>query len=95
MHRFTELVDRCIALALGGMQADRDRVVEQLEGSGATSLVKALQMINLQKSIMAVGAFAMFDAILQDALDVNDGFKGATRILSETNKELYDLFEIT
>ena len=94
MHRFTELVDRCLALALGGMRADRDRVVEQLQSSGATPLVKALQMINLQKSIIAVGAFAMFDAILQDALDVDDGFKGATSILSEVNKELCDLFAI-
>lgn len=94
MHRFTELVDRCIALALGNMQADRNRVLEQLQSSGATPLVKALQMITLQKSIMAVGAFAMFDAVLQDALNGKDGFEKAISILSESNKELCDKFEI-
>lgn len=60
--------------------------MKQLETSGATRLVKSLQMIELQKAILAVGMFSMFEAVLQDGLGCEYGFREAERILGENNE---------
>jgi hypothetical protein len=39
-------------------------------------------MIQLQKVILAVGMFSVFEAILQDRLSCNNGFHEATNILN-------------
>ncbi|MFA6761226.1 MAG: hypothetical protein WCR69_09305 [Sulfuricurvum sp.] len=40
-----------------------------------------MQMIQLQKAISAVGMFSIFDAILQDQLQCENGFRKASQIL--------------
>jgi hypothetical protein len=96
MHTFTELVDRSAAFTLDALNQAERRLVEELQTSAATSLVKSLQMVRLQKAILAVGMFSMFEAILQDGLGCNDGFIEAKEILKcedETllNKRFSDL----
>jgi hypothetical protein len=77
MHPCSDLVETCIAFNLDALaRAERD-VLDKLQASGATRLVAALQMIRLQKAIMAVGLFAMFDASLQTRLGCPDGFRAA------------------
>src|ERR1700734_955860 len=74
MHSFSELVDRSTTFTLNVLREFQDRVVEELQTSGATRLVKSLQMIQLQKAVMAVGIFSIFESMLQDEVKGVDGF---------------------
>jgi len=86
MHSFTELVDRCATFTLETLKEANERTIEALQTSSATSLVKALQMIQLQKVILAVGMFSIFEANLQDALSCTNGFDEAKKILTNEGK---------
>ncbi|HEJ2271671.1 TPA: hypothetical protein ACXNIK_005936 [Pseudomonas aeruginosa] len=74
MHDFDELAARCAEFTIQSLSDLTDRTTQALTESGSTSLVKTLQMINLQKSILAVGMFSVFEAYLQDRLNCKDGF---------------------
>lgn len=84
MHDFSDLVRRGIAFNLSALEVARTQVIDAMQTSAATPLVKAAQMIQLQKAIYAVGMFSMFDAILQDRLQCVDGFK-EVGVLLEAN----------
>ena len=86
MHDFNELVQPSTAFSLSALNEAQQRTVDQLQISAATTLVKTLQMVQLQKAITAVGMFSMFDAILQDQLQCGDGFKNAKKILESQAK---------
>ena len=86
MHEFFELADRCTHYTLNNLKKTNDEVCQQLELSGATSLVKTVQMIQLQKVIIAVGMFSIFEANLQDRLNCNNGFTRAKEILSDSGE---------
>jgi hypothetical protein len=86
MHSFTDLVDRCAAFTLNGLREANTKTIDLLQESGATSLVKTLQMIELQKAILVVGMFSIFEAVLQDELSCKDGFKEAERVLVAKKK---------
>ncbi len=93
MHRFTELVRRSTEFTLGRLSEANERTLEALQTSGATTLVKALQMIQLQKAIFAIGMFSIFEAQLQDSLGCADGFERARDILNDAGEsELRDRF---
>lgn len=81
MHAFTDLVQGSTAFSLNALAVAQNGVIEGLQTSAATRLVKVAQMIQLQKAISAVGMFSIFDAILQDRLQCADGFKGAAALL--------------
>jgi hypothetical protein len=81
MHRFTDLVDRSTAFTLAALSEANERTTDALQTSAATSLVKTLQMIQLQKAILAVGMFSLFEAMLQDSLNCKNGFHEANDIL--------------
>ena len=68
MHTFTELVDRCSAFTLEALRDANERIINALQMSAATTLVKTLQMVQLQKAIFVVGMFSLFEATLQDGL---------------------------
>lgn len=86
MHQFIDLVERATILTLGSLKEASERIQEHLRTSAATSLVKGLQTIRLQKGIMAVGMFSMFEAILQDRLECEDGFAGARECLDRAGE---------
>ncbi|MDR5901618.1 hypothetical protein [Halomonas icarae] len=94
MHGFTELVDRCAAFTLEALREANESTVEKLQTSSSTSLVKALTMIQLQKAILAVGMFSIFEANLQDGLGCSNGFDRAKKILGDEGeidtKERFD-----
>ncbi|HAU2083468.1 TPA: hypothetical protein JBK37_17590, partial [Legionella pneumophila] len=83
MHEFTELVYRCTTFTLETLREANERVSEELQTSSATTLVKTLQMVQLQKAILIVGMFSMFEANLQDSLDCENGFSCAKKILKD------------
>lgn len=86
MHSFDELAHYCTEYMLGSLQQSQQSVEAELQTSGATRLVRALQMIQLQKAISAIGVFSMFDAMLQDELGCADGFRGAVELLESEGK---------
>ncbi len=86
MHAFSELVQQSTAFTLSAIESAQKRVIEKLQTSAATPLVKALQMVQLQRAISAVGMFSMFDAILQDELQCTDGFSKAAELLETEGK---------
>jgi hypothetical protein len=83
MHMFPELIDGCTSFTLSALKEANDKTIDALQTSGATSLVKSLQMIQLQKAILALGTFSLFDAILQDGLNCSDGFSEVAPILDD------------
>ena len=87
MHKFSDLVQRSSAFSLNALEVARRSVIEELQSSAATPLVKALQMIQLQKAISAVGMFSMFDAILQGQLHCTDGFREAAAMLEAKGED--------
>lgn len=94
MHRFTELVDRCATFTFETLMAANERTISELQTSGATSLVKTLQMVQLQKAIFAVGMFSIFEANLQEGLGCSNGFCQAKKILNDEGKlDLKERFE--
>lgn len=92
MHEFTELVDRCITLTIESLNEINEKTLDALETSANAGLVKTVQMIQLQKVILSVGIFSIFEAWLQDKLNCKDGFKTAKEILKNKDKELYKQF---
>ena len=94
MHSFNELANRCASFTLSALREANDRTIDMLQTSGATNLVKTLQMIQLQKAILAVGMFSIFEADLQTSLGCEDGFKKAKKILDARGKtDLKERFE--
>lgn len=91
MHSFTELIDHCATFTLEALREANERTVDALQRSGATSLVKTLQMIQLQKAILAVGMFSLFEASLRDSLNCGSGFNEAAKALGEEGE--HDLKE--
>jgi hypothetical protein len=94
MHSFSELADHCTSFTLSALREANDRTIDELQTSGATNLVKVLQMIHLQKAAFAVGVFSIFEADLQTSLGNKNGFKKAKQILdSKGETELRERFE--
>ena len=94
MHDFSELVQHTTAFTLNALGSAQRGVIEELQSSAATPLIKALQMVQLQRAISAVGMFSMFDAILQEDLQCADGFLKAEELLKAAGemalKERFD-----
>jgi hypothetical protein len=55
MHMFAELINGCTSFTLSALKEANDKTIDALQTSGATSLVKSLQMIQLQKAIFGGG----------------------------------------
>ncbi|TAG46070.1 MAG: hypothetical protein EAZ30_13515 [Betaproteobacteria bacterium] len=87
MHPFSELVYHGAHLTLRSLSETQTSVHAELEHSGATRLVKALQMIELQRAILAVGIFSMFEAYLQGALECENGFAEARTCLRKAGED--------
>lgn len=83
MHSFPELIYRATCFTLETLNEANDKTIESLQTSRATHLVKTLQMIRLQKTIMAVGMFSLYEAKLQDSLNSKNGFVEVKKILKD------------
>ena len=93
MHEFSELVEHSTAFSINALNAAQQSAIDGLKTSAATSLVKTLQMVQLQKAISAVGMFSMFDATLQEQLRCADGFRAAGELLeAQGEKTLNERF---
>ncbi|RKS90318.1 hypothetical protein BC952_2699 [Flavobacterium limicola] len=94
MHLFDDLIYRSTAFTLNVLAETRAKVIEELQTGGSTIAVKNLQMIQLQKAIIAVGMFSLFESMLQEGLSCRNSFEEAKKILVQTgNINLKNSFE--
>ena len=95
MYNFEDLVYRSTAFTLNALEQVNSKVIESLTTSASTIAVKNLQMIQLQKAILAVGMFSIFDSILQKELSCTNGFKEARKKLHDMDEdELLNQFNV-
>jgi hypothetical protein len=87
MHNFSELVERSTVFAISNLKRVEAQVHEALQTSGATSLVKTLQMLSLHRAVNSVGMFSLFDAMVQATLGCADGFAKASEVLAAEGEE--------
>lgn len=93
MHNFDELVTRCTAFTLTSLDEVNSKVLKSLETGASTIAVKNLQMIQLQKTILSIGMFSLFESILQDGLGCRNGFDEAKKILIKAGQtEIHEKF---
>lgn len=78
-----QLLTQCANFTLAHAAETGEQIVEQLETSGATRLVNALRMLRLQKAILVVGMFSLFESLLQDQQKWREPFKELTAYLIE------------
>lgn len=94
MHRFSELILRSTSFTLDSLKEVESKIIELLQTSSSTVLVKNLQMIQVQKAITAIGMFSLFESMLQDGLACKNGFSEAKSILNQSgNNNLNDRFD--
>jgi hypothetical protein len=95
MHSFPDLIDISANFTLAAFNDAQNKITEHLHNHADTSSIKALQMITLSKSIMAVGIYSLFESILQGRIGVSNGFHETISILDEQSEHaLKDRFEI-
>lgn len=87
MHEFAELIYRCTSFSLTSLKKINNEIIDELESSADTSLIKNLQMIKLHKSVLAVGMFSIFEAQLQERLNCKNGFSEVRNILKLAGKK--------
>lgn len=63
-----ELFAACVGFTLQHTHEAERQTFKELETSGATRLVNALRVFRLQRAVLAVGMFSMFEALLQSKL---------------------------
>jgi hypothetical protein len=89
----TDLLLVCAEFTLSHAKTVQDRVLEELQTSGATRLVKALKMLRLQRATLVIGMFSLFESMLQSTRRWNDPFERLRDRLKEAGKlELAEIF---
>lgn len=74
METDIRLLSRCADFTLSHTREAEDAVAKELETRAATSLVMALRVFRLQRAVLAVGMFSLFESLLQDAMGWRDPF---------------------
>ena len=72
MHQFGELISRSTEFVMAQLDKLQSETIDELQSSSATVHIKNLQAVNLQIAINVVGAFAIFEAHLQDQFEMQD-----------------------
>jgi len=75
MHNYYELVDLSVNYNLNALDERYAKSINLINQNPSRVNVIALQMINLQKAIIAIGIFSMFESQLQDYFINNDLIK--------------------
>jgi hypothetical protein len=84
-----ELFTACMDFTLHHTHESDQQTFKELETSGATRLVNALRVFRLQRAVLAVGMFSMFEALLQSKLKWKDPLAQLDdHLRAHDNKEL-------
>lgn len=70
-----ELLCSCIDFSLPHIHKAEQKVFKELKTSGATRLVAALRIFRLQRALLAIGMFSLFESLLQDIMSWQEPFK--------------------
>lgn len=60
-----ELLTRCAEFTLTHTRQVEENILRKLQTSAETSLVTALRMLRLQRALLAIGMFSLFESLLQ------------------------------
>jgi hypothetical protein len=82
----TQLFSACATFTLQHTHEAEQETLKELETSGATRLVNALRVFRLQRAILAVGMFSMFEALLQSKLKWTEPFNQLDDCLRKHDK---------
>lgn len=81
MHNYSELIQHSTRFSLDALGSAQRNLNEKFQTGASTPMVRTLQVMQLLKTITAIGKFSMFDAILQDELHTTKGFRRAEMLL--------------
>jgi hypothetical protein len=88
-----QLLPACANFVLSHAAELEQHVLKQLETSGATRHVMTLRMLRLQRAVLAIGMFSLFEALLQTKLNWAKPFDELHRYLNEhDNQQLASAF---
>jgi len=76
-----QLLTRCANFTLAHTHAIEEEVYKALETSGRTSLVMTLRMLRLQRAVLAIGMFSLFEALLQTTMNWKNAFEELDKYL--------------
>lgn len=90
-----EMLTHCCGYLLPKLDDGEEHTFRELEHSGATRLVNALRSFRVQRTILVVGMFSIFEAVLQAELQQNAPFKTLEDDLRDAGRpELAEQFRI-
>jgi len=76
-----DLLRRTVEFSLRAIEADEARVLEALETSAASELINHLRTFRLQRSVLAIGIFSIYESLLKDEFGWTDPFNELTKAL--------------
>ncbi len=89
-----ELLAQCADFSLHQIHDVEKKVMEELETSGATRLVMALRRCRLQRAVVTVGMFSIFESLLQQRMNWVDTFAELRKyLLNHKEVSLYHRFD--
>lgn len=95
MHNYYELAHMSAVWTLRQLAQTETIALKNLEIGSATSDIKCLQMINMQKAIIAVGLVSIFESIVQNEYNCESGQKFAKDVLTEKGEqELLGIYSV-
>lgn len=89
INDFDEVTTSIVTITLNSLKIVNEKLLNELDYSGATALVRGIQIVKYQKAIFVIGIFSMFDSQLQECFGCKNGFKTTGEFLK--NREHYDL----
>jgi uncharacterized protein YgiM (DUF1202 family) len=78
-----DLLSRCAEFTLSHTLRVEAEVLGELKTSAASRLVTALRMLRLQRAILAIGMFSLFESLLQNRMGWQQPFDRLNEYLTE------------
>jgi hypothetical protein len=76
-----ELLSQCADFTLFHANEAEKKIIEELQTCAATRLVSGLRMLRLQKAVLAIGMFSLFESLLQDRMNWKNPFEELEKYL--------------
>lgn len=83
-----ELLTRCAEFSLEHIQDIEEKILKELQTSGATRLVMGLRVCRLQRAVVVVGMFSIFEFLLQQAMNWKDTFAELDKYLRRHGEDI-------
>jgi hypothetical protein len=77
------LLSQCAHFTLSHANEVEKEIIEELQTSAATPLIASLRVIRLQRAVLAIGMFSLFESLLQDHMKWSKPFEELGKFLCE------------